>query len=223
MKTTNPMLLNLLLAFTLLMSRVKPDPDPLQDYCISPPPPPSDHQHIFLNGILCKDPTQATVSDFTTTALSKPGNTRVNPFMINVTLTTITNLPGINTMGLTMARIDFDASGVVPPHVHPRASEVTVCLDGVLLVGFVDTSGRVFTQELHPGETFVFPKGLVHFLYNMDSVSSALAVSGLNSQNPGTQFVSLVNFDSKIVEEVLERVYQINGRDVAKIRKILGE
>ncbi|CAF2051489.1 germin-like protein subfamily 1 member 1 [Brassica napus] len=218
------MLLNLLLAFILLMGRVSSDPDPLQDYCVSPPH--SPHQHIFLNGNLCKDPTKVTVSDFTTSALSKPGDTRANPFMTNVTLTTTANLPGLNTMGLTMGRIDFGASGVVPPHVHPRASEVTVCLDGVLLVGFVDTSGRVFTQELHPGETFVFPKGLIHFLYNIDTVSSALAVSGLTSQNPGTQFVSMVSLDSKlqIPQDVLKRLYHINDQEgyVASIRKNLG-
>ncbi|XP_010475908.1 PREDICTED: germin-like protein subfamily 1 member 1 [Camelina sativa] len=198
------MLFNLLLTFTFLMVGVKSDPDSLQDYCVSPPP--SPHQQIFLNGVLCKDPTQATVSDFKTSALSRRGNTQVKPFMINVTVTTTANLPGLNTMGLTMARLDFGASGIVPPHMHPRASEVTVCLDGVLLVGFVDTSGRVFTQELHPGETFVFPKGLVHFLYNIDTVSSALAVSGLSSQNPGTQIVSLSSFISKspIPEEVLK-------------------
>ncbi|KAJ0250617.1 Germin-like protein subfamily 1 member 1 [Hirschfeldia incana] len=207
------MLINFLLAFILLMGRVISDPDPLQDYCVSPPH--SPHQHIFLNGDLCKDPTKVTVSDFTTSALSKPGNTRANPFMINVTLTTTANLPGLNTMGLTMSRIDFGASGVVSPHVHPRASEVTVCLDGVLLVGFVDTSGRVFTQELHPGETFVFPKGLIHFLYNIDTASSALAVSGLTSQNPGTQFVSLVSFDSKLLipQDVLKRLYHINDQE----------
>lgn len=218
------MLLNLLLAFILLMGQVRSDPDPLQDYCVSPPH--SPHQHIFLNGNLCKDPTKVTVYDFTTSALSKPGNTGANPFMTNVTLTTTTNLPGLNTMGLTMGRLDFGASGVVPPHVHARASEVTVCLDGVLLVGFVDTSGRVFTQELHPGETFMFPKGLIHFLYNIDTVSSALAVSGLTSQNPGTQFVSMVSLDSKlqIPQDVLKRLYHINDQEgyVASIRKNLG-
>ncbi|XP_020869588.1 germin-like protein subfamily 1 member 1 [Arabidopsis lyrata subsp. lyrata] len=215
------MLLNLLLTFTLLMGRVKSDPDPLQDYCVSPCH--SSHQQIFLNGVLCKDPTEATVSDFTTSALSRPGNTQTKPLMTNVTVTTTANLPGLNTMGLTMARLDFGGSGVVPPHVHPRASEVTVCLDGVLLVGFVDTSGRVFTQELHPGETFVFPKGLIHFLYNIDTVSSALAVSGLNSQNPGTQIVSLSSFIPKppFLQEVLKSAFDINGQDVARIRKSL--
>ncbi|CDY07800.1 hypothetical protein HID58_083690 [Brassica napus] len=190
------MLINLILAFILLMGRrVSSDPDPLQDYCVSPPL--SPHQHIFLNGNLCKDPTKVTVYDFTTSALSKPGNTGANPFMTNVTLTTTTNLPGLNTMGLTMGRLDFGASGVVPPHVHARASEVTVCLDGVLLVGFVDTS-----------------------------VSSALAVSGLTSQNPGTQFVSMVSLDSKlqIPQDVLKRLYHINDQEgyVASIRKNLG-
>ncbi|KAF2620978.1 hypothetical protein F2Q68_00042570 [Brassica cretica] len=108
------------------MGRVRSDPDPLQDYCVSPPH--SPHQHIFLNGNLCKDPTKVTVSDFTTSALSKPGDTRANPFMTNVTLTTTTNLPGLNTMGLTMGRLDFGASGVVPPHMLCLNSSMEVLL-----------------------------------------------------------------------------------------------
>ncbi|XP_010543966.1 PREDICTED: germin-like protein subfamily 1 member 1 [Tarenaya hassleriana] len=215
------LLLHLLLYLTLQPGRVKSDPDPLQDYCVADTKSPHP---IFLNGAPCKDPTLATVADFTTSALSESGDTRTNQLGINVTLTTTTNLPGLNTMGLAMARIDFAGRGVVPPHAHPRASEVTICLEGVLLVGFVDTSGRVFTQELHAGESFVFPKGLIHFLYNIDSESSAMAVSGLSSQNPGTQIASLASFASKppIPEEVLERAFRINAQDVARIRKNLG-
>ncbi|PQQ07061.1 germin-like protein subfamily 1 member 1 [Prunus yedoensis var. nudiflora] len=68
-----------------------------------------------------------------------------------------------------MARVDIAANGIVPPHLHPRASEV----------------------QLKPGESYVFPKGLIHFVYNYDSVNPALALAGFSSQNPGVQIVSL--------------------------------
>ncbi|XWS34888.1 hypothetical protein CRYUN_Cryun21dG0075700 [Craigia yunnanensis] len=211
--------LQLFLGLTLLLGFAKPDPDPLQDYCIADTKSP-----LFLNGASCLNPSLALSSHFTTSALAKPGNTKANPFGFSVTLTTLANLPGINTMGLTMARVDIAANGLVPPHSHPRASEVTICLQGVLLVGFVDTSNRLFTQQLRPGDSFVFPRGLIHYLYNLDSRHPALAVSGLSSQNPGAQIASRAAFLSNplIPNEILEKAFQISSKDVAKIRKNLG-
>lgn len=221
--SNNPSLLHLFLGLALTMGRVNPDPDPLRDYCVAdtrtPPP-------FHLNGVPCIDPSLATYSHFTTSALSKPGNTgsKANRFGFSVTLTNTTNLPGLNTLGLTLARVDLVGNGLVPPHSHPRASEVTICLQGVLLVGFMDTSNRLFTQQLKPGESFVFPKGLIHFLYNMDSVDPALAISGLSSQNPGTQVTSLATFTSKppIPDEIMSKAFQISDSDIDKIRKNLG-
>ncbi|XWS22537.1 hypothetical protein CRYUN_Cryun29cG0045000 [Craigia yunnanensis] len=146
--------------------------------------------HLFLNGAPCLNPSLALSSHFTTSALAKPGNTKANIFGFSVTLTTLANLPGINTMGLTMARVDIAANGLVPPHSHPRASEVTICLQGVLLVGFVDSSNRLFTQQLRLGDSFVFPRGVIHYLSNLDSSNPALAISRLNSQNPGVQIAA---------------------------------
>lgn len=207
---------------TLLLGLSKPDPCPLQDYCIADTKK-SQVQSLFLNGAPCINPELATSSDFVTSSLSKPGNTSANKFGFSVTLTNIVNLPGLNTLGLVLARVDLAANGIVPPHSHPRASELTTCLRGALLVGFIDTSNRVFTQNLKPGESFVFPKGLIHFLYNEDSRNPALAVSGLNSQNPGTQIASVATFASKpgVPDEVLAKAFQISPREVAQIRRNL--
>lgn len=213
-----PLLFFLILA--LLPGIVKPDPDPLQDYCIGDTKRP---QSFFINGAPCLDPSLALPSHFTTSALSKKGNT-ANMFGFNVTLTNIVNLPGVNTQGLTMARIDLAANGIVPLHLHPRAAEVTICLQGSILVGLVNTSNYLYTQNLRQGDSFVFPKGLIHFLYNADHMSPALAVSGLNSQNPGAQIASLATFASKpaIPDEVLKKTFQVSGQDMATIRKHLG-
>ncbi|XP_027360898.1 germin-like protein subfamily 1 member 1 [Abrus precatorius] len=209
-----------LLVFTLsfLLGRCRPDPDPLQDYCVA-----DNQNNFFINGEPCINPKQVSPSHFVTSALSKPGNTS-NTFGFSVTPTNTFNLPGLNTLGLVLVRVDIAGNGIVPPHSHPRASEVTTCLKGLLLVGFIDTSNRVFTQNLKPGESFVFPKGLVHFLFNSDTREPALALSGLNSQNPGAQIASLASFASKpsIPNEILEKAFQISGKEVETIRRNLG-
>ncbi|CAI0452944.1 unnamed protein product [Linum tenue] len=214
---------SLSLFFALFLGLARPDPDPLQDYCVADQKPPQA-QSVFINGAACINPKLVVPSHFATSALGKPGNTRANAFRFNVTLASIANLPGLNTMGLTMARVDIGPNGLVPPHAHPRASEVTICLKGSLLVGFVDTTNKLFTQQLRAGDSFVFPKGLIHFLYNLDSGSEALAISGLSSQNPGAQIASLATFTSKplLPDVVLEKAFQITGQDVMRIRKNLG-
>ncbi|CAA2996677.1 germin subfamily 1 member 1 [Olea europaea subsp. europaea] len=123
-----------------------------------------------------------------------------------------------------MARVDIAANGLVPPHSHPRASELTILIKGSLLVGFVDTTNRLYTQRLRAGDCFVFPKGLIHFLYNTDIVDAALAVSGLSSQNPGAQISSMATFTSKpsMPDEVLKKGFKVNGQDVMRIRRNLG-
>ncbi|XP_077214419.1 germin-like protein 3-1 [Tasmannia lanceolata] len=217
----NTFLPKILLPLILLIEVAQSDPDPLQDFCVTDV---ATTQPFFFNGAPCLDPALAIPSHFTTSILSKAGNTGANPFGFNVTLTNAKNLPGSNTQGLTMARIDIAPNGLMPPHSHPRASEVTLLLSGNLLVGFVDTSNRLFTQQLRAGDSFVFPRGMLHYLYNLNSLAPALAVSGLSSQNPGAQLSPLANFVMKpmIIDDVLKKSFQISAKDVERIRKNLG-
>lgn len=210
----------LFLTLFLLLGLAQADPEPLQDYCIAD----TTGKHSFImNGQPCLDPELASPTHFATSSLSKPGNASGNQFGFSVIATTNQNLPGHRTQGLTMARVDIAADGLVPPHFHPRASEVTTCLKGDILVGFVDTSNTMYTQRLRPGESFVFPKGLIHFLYNVDQKSPALAISGLSSENPGTQVVPIATFTSKppLPDKVLEKAFKIDGQEVARIRNHL--
>ncbi|KAK6139267.1 hypothetical protein DH2020_026991 [Rehmannia glutinosa] len=212
------LLLQLLVGLSSFIGFGKPDPEPLHDYCVADTKNP---HKFFSNGVPCINPDHTLASHFATSALSQPGN--MNQFNFNVTLTNTNNLPGLNTFGLVMARIDIAVNGLVPPHSHPRASEVTILLEGSLLVGFVDTSNRLYTQRLRPGDCFVFPKGLIHFLYNTDLVKPALAVSGLSSQNPGAQISSLAAFTSNpaMPDEILKKGFKVTGQDVTRIRRNL--
>ncbi|KAI4370797.1 hypothetical protein MLD38_019107 [Melastoma candidum] len=211
-------------ALALVLCPARPDPDPLQDFCVALSAMHPLSYFPSINGAPCVNPNLVRTSHFATSALSNPGNPKSNSFGFDVTVTNTSNLPGINTMGLSMARVDIVPHGVVPPHSHPRASEVTVCLEGVIHVGFVDTSNRLFAQILRSGESFVFPKGLIHYMYNIDSTRPALSLSGLNSQNPGVQISSISNFVSEpqIPDDVLRKAFMITGQDIAKIRANLG-
>ncbi|KAK6931139.1 Cupin 1 [Dillenia turbinata] len=210
------------LGLALLVGLAQSDPHPLHDFCVADTA--AGSQTFLTNDFPCINPELALPSHFATSALAMPGNTRENPSGFNVTLATISNLPGLNTLGLTLARADLAPNGLIPPHSHPRASEVTICLQGTLLVGFVDTSNRLLTQQLRVGDSFVFPKGLIHFVYNLEASTQAIAVSGLNSQSPGAQIGSMSSFAShpNIPDEVLQKAYLINGQDVARIRRNLG-
>lgn len=197
------------------------DPDLLLDYCVADTAAASLH----LNGLACIDPAAARAEHFSTSALSRATNPGATPFGFNATVTSpSSSLPGANAQGLAMARIDLAPGGLAPPHSHPRASEVALVLAGSVLVGFADTSYRLYTQLLRAGEAFVFPRAMVHFLYNADVAAPAVVLSGLDSQSPCAQLVPLSAFrtEPRMPEEILEKGFKINGQDVHRMQRNLG-
>ncbi|XP_048422702.1 germin-like protein subfamily 3 member 4 isoform X2 [Pyrus x bretschneideri] len=138
------------------------DSDNLQDTCPTSPP---GKQTIFINGFPCKNPNSTAAPDFKTSKLTEPGNTD-NFLGSAVTLVTAADFPGLNTLGLSIARTDLRVDGMVSLHSHPRASELFFVSKGIVLAGFIDTKNQPFQQVLAEGDVFVFPKGLLHFSLN---------------------------------------------------------
>ncbi|KAM0934778.1 hypothetical protein DsansV1_C30g0214051 [Dioscorea sansibarensis] len=160
------------------------DNNPLQDLCPTASPP----NPIFLNGHLCKNPTTITASDFKTSKLNHAGNTD-NYARSSTNILTPADFPGLNTMGISIARTDMAMDGAVLPHYHPRATEILFVSLGTVIVGFGDSKGRLFLKTLREGDVFLVPRALPHFCVNA-GYGLATFFSALNSQNPG--FVSLV-------------------------------
>ncbi|PQQ05239.1 germin-like protein subfamily 1 member 11 isoform X2 [Prunus yedoensis var. nudiflora] len=132
------------------------------------------------NLLFCKDPKLVNANDFFFSGLQNPRNTQ-NPLGSNVTAVNVDNLLGLNTLGISLARIDFAPNGLNPPHTHPRATEILVVLEGTLYVGFVTSNGdgnRLFTKVLNKGDVFVFPIGHHFQLRGKSSCSFA----GLSSR-----------------------------------------
>ncbi|KAI7730560.1 hypothetical protein M8C21_021118 [Ambrosia artemisiifolia] len=60
------------------------------------------------------------------------GNT-TNDVGSNVTAVTVVELAGLNTLGISMARIDFAPWGINPSHTHPRATEILTVIEGSVI------------------------------------------------------------------------------------------
>ena len=171
---------------------------------------------VFVNGKFCKDPKDVEANDFFFPGLNTPRNTS-NPLGSNVTQVNVAQIAGLNTLGISLARIDYAPNGLNPPHTHPRATEILVVLEGTLYVGFVtsNTDNRLFTKILYPGDVFVFPEGLIHFQFNIGK-TNAVAFAGLGSQNPGVITIAKAVFgsDPAISDDVLTKAFQVDKKVV---------
>lgn len=172
---------------------------------------------VFVNGKFCKDPTKVKADDFFLQGLNIVKDTS-NPVGSNVTAANVAQIPGLNTLGISMVRIDYAPNGGQnPPHTHPRATEILVVLEGTLRVGFVTSSpaNTLITKVLYKGDVFVFPVGLIHFQQNIGK-THAVAIAALSSQNPGVITIANAVFNSNppIPSDVLTKAFQVDKKTV---------
>ncbi|KAL6658905.1 hypothetical protein ACP70R_002945 [Stipagrostis hirtigluma subsp. patula] len=207
------LLLMTILAF-LSLQAIASDPSPLQDFCVA-----DKDSNVRVNGFVCKDPKYVKADDFFLAAnLDKPRDTSISKVGSNVTLINVMQIPGLNTLGISLARIDYAQLGENPPHTHPRATEILTVLEGTLYVGFVTSNpnNTLFTKMLNKGDVFVFPEGLIHFQFNPSPNKPAVAIAALSSQNPGAITIANAVFGSKapISEDVLAKAFQVEKKTV---------
>ncbi|KAF2315138.1 hypothetical protein GH714_038233 [Hevea brasiliensis] len=115
-----------------------------------------------------------------------------------VTKASMKEFPALEGQGVSVAALIYPPSGINPPHAHPRAAELLIVIQGVLEVGFVDSTNKLFTQTLQVPEMFIFPKGLVHFQVNTRSDSPVYVLGMFGSANAGTVSLPSTLFASGI-------------------------
>ncbi|KAJ7538785.1 hypothetical protein O6H91_11G062800 [Diphasiastrum complanatum] len=220
--STSTILAGLLLVFqALLLLQLAPlkvnaaDADPLQDFCVA-----DLTKDLYLNGYPCKKPAAATTDDFVFNGLTVPFQTN-NITGASAVFGFVDNFPGLNTLGIAIARLDFAKGGLIPPHTHPRASEIIYVLEGSLYAGFVTTDNKLFAKVISKGEVMIFPRGLIHFQLNVGD-SPAQAVVSLNSQSPGFQLIANSMFGSQIKDEVLQKTFFLDQKTVDQLKAIFS-
>ncbi|XP_022775467.1 germin-like protein subfamily T member 2 [Durio zibethinus] len=195
----------------LLLPSHSADPAPLQDFCVA-----NVTASISVNGFPCKPASEVTSDDFFFDGFTKEGNT-TSIFASALTPGNVLTFPGLNTLGISMNRVDFAPGGLNPPHLHPRASETGVVIKGKLLVGFVTSNNVFYSKVLTAGQMFVIPQGLVHFQLNVGE-GKALAFTAFNSHLPGAVVVPINLFASSIPNEVLTKTFQVDAGVVNTIK-----
>ncbi|KAG6401902.1 hypothetical protein SASPL_138770 [Salvia splendens] len=110
-------LCSLFLVFWLASIAYASDPSQLQDFCVAVP----DAKNagniyilkvglfvclnvVFVNGKFCKNPNMVVADDFLFQGLNKAGNTSNNLGSV-VTPVNVNQLEGLNTLGVSMARV----------------------------------------------------------------------------------------------------------------------
>jgi quercetin dioxygenase-like cupin family protein len=190
---------------------------------------------LRVNGFPCKPEVNVTADDFFFGGLAKAADVYTgNPTGSAATAADVGALPGLNTLGVSMARTDYAPwGGVSPPHAHPRATEVLFVAEGTLEVGFVVTTTtgttasaaaaaanrRLLTRTVSRGEVFVFPRGLVHFQRSVGA-APAVAVSAFDSQLPGTQAAAAALFGAApaVPTDVLARAFRTDAGVVETVK-----
>ncbi|PUZ69617.1 hypothetical protein GQ55_2G124800 [Panicum hallii var. hallii] len=144
------------------------------------------------------------------------------PAPVNFTATkaSMAEFPALNGQSVSYAALSFPPGSVNPTHTHPRASELLLVVDGALSVGFVDTAGKLFTQDLATGDMFVFPKGTVHWQCNKGT-QPARALSAFGSAAAGLVSVPVTVFGTGIDDTVLAKSFKTDVATVQKLKAAL--
>lgn len=209
-------LLLFLFLFSSLSTLSLSDPDPVLDFCI-PDAGRGPIQLTHLPTYPCKNPLNVTSHDFTFSNLKPPSH--FSGFA--GTAVTPVQFPALHTLGASFARADFEPGAVNPPHYHPRATETALVVEGAVYSGFVDSGGRVYAKVIEKGDVMVFPRGMVHFQMNVGEERASIFAS-FNGENPGVVKLPVTVFGSGIMEEVLEKAFDLSEREVERLKKIFG-
>ena len=88
--------------------------------------------------------------------------------------------------GMTMAMLNLGPCSMLPPHLHPRATNYVVAVSGTTQTIMINENGaQTITEILTPGKMTIFPQASVHTMMNMGCENAQL-VSALNSDDTGT-------------------------------------
>ncbi|XP_041009597.1 auxin-binding protein ABP19a-like [Juglans microcarpa x Juglans regia] len=198
--------------FSLLLSTSH---SAVQDFCVADFESPESPV-----GYACKKPAAVTVNDFVFSGLGIPGNTS-NIIKAGVTTAFASDFPGVNGLGISLARADIAAGGVIPFHTHPGGSEVLLVVEGTIFAGFVSSANEVYTQTLEEGDLMVFPQGLLHFQMNAGS-STAVGFVSFSSATPGLQLLPFALFKNDLPTDIIAATTFLDEAQIMKLKAILG-
>ncbi|XP_062010718.1 auxin-binding protein ABP19a [Rosa rugosa] len=187
----------------------------VQDFCVADYKAPEGPA-----GYSCKKAAKVTVDDFVFTGLGVAGNT-TNIIKAAVTPAFAAQFPGVNGLGISLARLDLAPGGVIPFHTHPGASEALIVTQGTIIAGFISSANTVYLKTLKTGDLMVFPQGLLHFQVNGGG-TSAIAFPSFSSPSPGLQILDFALFQNDLPTSLVAMTTFLDVAQIKKLKGVLG-
>lgn len=187
----------------------------VQDFCVGDLTAPESPA-----GYACKKPANVTVADFVFSGLGITGNTS-NLIKAAVGPAFATQFPGVNGLGISLARLDLAPGGVIPFHTHPGGSEILLVVKGKICAGFVSSDNTVYFESLKKGDIMVFPQGLLHFQVNAGGIP-AVAFASFSSASPGLQILDFALFANDLPTELIAATTFLDVAQIKKLKGVLG-
>lgn len=113
--------------------------------------------------------------------------------------------------------------GFNTPHVHPRAAELNLVVEGRLFASVTAENGaRHLNHTLNKFEMTVFPQGAVHTEFNPDC-TDAVFVASFPSEDPGVGQIAQEFFglENEIVKGSAGGEVTVDGRDIDAFRSLI--
>jgi len=133
--------------------------------------------------------------------------------------------PFLTDINAAMAVVVVEPCGLILPHLHPRADEFVIVIEGELYTQFIAETGAVLIEnELKTLGATLLPKGSIHLEYN-PTCQPATFVAAFNNNDPGVSFVgaNLFSLNDQAVIADLGGDAVVSGADLASIRHALPE
>ncbi|KAH8591771.1 RmlC-like cupin domain-containing protein, partial [Bisporella sp. PMI_857] len=128
--------------------------------------------------------------------------------------------PALVSQGGALAIGFLGPCGFNTPHVHPRAAELNLVIEGHLFANVVAENGaRFMNHTLSKYEMTVFPQGAVHTEFNPDCTPSVF-VAAFPHEDPGVGQIAQEYFglENEIVKGSAGGEVSIDGADIEKFR-----
>ena len=113
--------------------------------------------------------------------------------------------------------------GFNTPHVHPRAAELNIVVQGRLMASVTAENGaRHMNHTLNQYQMTVFPQGALHTEWNPDC-TPAVFVAAFPDEDPGVQQAAqtLFGFEDDVIQALLGGDGSINGEDLDTFKTLI--
>lgn len=145
---------------------------------------------------------------------------------------TVETFPLVTDLGIGMTLLFLEPCGINTPHIHPRATEFLLLVEGSgLRFGSFLENGLVSlgqNQEvagtLDRYQATAFPSGSLHYQFN-NGCQKAVLVAGFNSDDPGTSSAAqgFFSLNPEVVNATLGPAVSFAGGRPEELPKLIPE